>query len=1086
MSRGFHASWWQGTAAERAGFSTALLAVPFFWYETDTRDTYQWDGVAWLSIDVGGSGVANQVAYWTGPSVIAGDAGFTYNAGTNTVTVGAIVVASGGDINPADASGQELGDATHRWDLHTQDVYFGGATGANITHVPDNLAEAWKVRGGDGWQYLVVVTTDAQPMVVINDASLDIDFIVGAAGAITGLQVRGSDGQITLGVLGAGAVQSSAGGVLSSGALPLTDLASYTRGDLIYGGGADWADLAHPGAANRVLQSTAAEVGWSAQAVTFPAPGAVPVGTGAANQVAYWTGVNALAGDAGMTYDPATDLLTVGNIDVLSGGDIDPIDAAVQYLGDPTHRWNLCAEEIFVEASISMADDTWQGLGGAAGRIIFDDTPVPDEIIFSTCNVIVNNHITSGDFFTGDGGTYGIAANELLTVNAAGNFTFSGVTSVVVPDGCWVGADAACSWVFDSTNGDVTTLDNVGIGTAAPSYKLAIYREIAGAANIVYSAMRLTTVHDVDMGDGFGGGFILAIKDAVSAICNIGRIAAVRAGADTSGKLVFSVWTGGVLADRVMIRASDVIVYSTEGGQTDRRLTISTADADMTLFYNYDEGGATFHPMSFGGTNSGATGVTVLGDGKVGIGVAVPLEQLHVLSAGGTRIGIDAGGASDAVLELGQGIASGPTWGLGLDASATDAFVVAYAVGGNPSLTANGLFTILTGGNVGIGIAAPTGKLHIIAPTGNTFLQVDTTAGNDVGIRQLEAGVWKYNWLYDGAASYSALQTTDGDGVGTNALVWQIFDGTDDFIVPTGNVGIGTAAPGAKLHISGAGDEMLRLADTSATGDPYLSFYQTTTRRSFIQHRDLNDDLRIVSEFGELSLWTGAAGVGVERLTILSGGNVGIGIAAPQHLLHVGAGADVSGIGATQIISNAAGDAAISARDSTNDVEAFLGCFSSVGVVGTYTDHPLAIRTRNDVRIYLESTDGAQTEAVRVDAVGNVGLGLAAPQGLFHGYDTISGFMHWEYDGVAGVAQTVIPNGAGDVVYYLSVRAATRASDGGVQSKSGSIAPGNTIDVYDDAGGNVCTLTVAADGSITIVRTAGALTYKVGLWLLWL
>jgi len=156
---------------------------------------------------------------------------------------------------------------------------------------------------------------------------------------------------LTLNGLGAGAVQSSAAGVISSGALPLTDLAGYTQGDLIYGGAADWQDLAHPGAANRVLQSTAAEVGWSANAVTFPAAGAVPVGTGGANQVAYWTGVNALAGDAGMTYNAGTDTLAVGAIDVASGGDVDPVDASGQDLGDATHRWDLYTQEVHFDGA---------------------------------------------------------------------------------------------------------------------------------------------------------------------------------------------------------------------------------------------------------------------------------------------------------------------------------------------------------------------------------------------------------------------------------------------------------------------------------------------------------------------------------------------------------------------------------------------------------------------------------------------------------------------------------------------------------------------------------------------------------------
>ena len=43
-----------------------------------------------------------------------------------------------------------------------------------------------------------------------------------------------------------------------------------------------------------------------------------------------------------------------------------------------------------------------------------------------------------------------------------------------MPDGCWVGADASNSWVYD-TAGDVSTLAQVGIGTAAATNPLDIY-----------------------------------------------------------------------------------------------------------------------------------------------------------------------------------------------------------------------------------------------------------------------------------------------------------------------------------------------------------------------------------------------------------------------------------------------------------------------------------------------------------------------------------------------------------------------------------------------------------------------------------
>jgi hypothetical protein len=127
--------------------------------------------------------------------------------------------------------------------------------------------------------------------------------------------------------------------------------------------------------------------------------------------------------------------------------------------------------------------------------------------------------------------------------------------------------------------------------------------------------------------------------------------------------------------------------------------------------------------------------------------------------------------------------------------------------------------------------------------------------------------------------------------------------------------------------------------------------------------------------------------------------------------------------------------------------------------------------------------------AMGIDNNGNLGIGTTNPAGRLHGYDTISGFLHWKYDGVDGTARSVVPDGVGDVLYLLGGMGVTRASSGATAATSflgaSAIAPGGAQVLYS-SGGDICSLQVAANGAITVQRTGGALTYKVGLWLLWL
>lgn len=72
--------------------------------------------------------------------------------------------------------------------------------------------------------------------------------------------------------------------------------------------------------------------------------------------------------------------------------------------------------------------------------------------------------------------------------------------------------------------------------------------------------------------------------------------------------------------------------------------------------------------------------------------------------------------------------------------------------------------------------------------------------------------------------------------------------------------------------------ECFRVGGTGTTSSPYIAWYQTTTRRSYIQHVDTGDMLRINSEYGGIEFYTGTNGSDETlKMLISSTGDVGIG-----------------------------------------------------------------------------------------------------------------------------------------------------------------------------------------------------------------